>query len=236
MPPYAELSTPSLLDKDETEVYFEGIELEAEEKNGKLLTRILSMEDSDILHKHRVNPLLLSRKLEKELEEDDDLDPLGTWLSCGGCQLPVAYKEEPLLKSAMRRTPSSSSSVPRSVSFTSLEIREYTMTLGDHPSASSGPPVTLDWTYHSKETRDLDQYEQARGPKRRRKQLKLSLAQREALLVRKGFSMMELKEAWQRSLEVRKQRYETVMQSIVSTKMEEAWQSACRKFWRMFDV
>jgi hypothetical protein len=52
------------------------------------------------------------------------------------------------------------SNMKKSVSFNCLHIREYPVILGDHPSTSSGLPVTLDWnSIHSYDI-PVDQYEQ----------------------------------------------------------------------------
>ena len=55
----------------------------------------------------------------------------------------------------------------RNVSFSHLQIREYAITLGDNPSVSSGPPVTLDWAYDPQETTaPVEAFEAVRGPRR----------------------------------------------------------------------
>ena len=55
----------------------------------------------------------------------------------------------------------------RNVSFSHLQIREYAVTLGDNPSVSSGPPVTLDWAYDPQETTaPVEAFEAVRGPRR----------------------------------------------------------------------
>jgi len=55
----------------------------------------------------------------------------------------------------------------RNVSFSHLQIREYAITLGDNPSVSSGPPVTLDWSYDPQEkTAPVEAFEAVRGPRR----------------------------------------------------------------------
>ena len=51
-------------------------------------------------------------------------------------------------------------SMKRNVSFHKIEIREYQRTLGDNPSVSSGPPVTLDWKYNpNHHILNVDDYE-----------------------------------------------------------------------------
>lgn len=137
-------------------------------------------------------------------------------------------------KSAMRTR--GSISTARSVSFNSLTVREYDLTLGDHPSSASGPPVQLNWQHKAENTMPLDDYEQMRQPRRKRRQLKMSFQEREQLLQESGFTMDELKNAWMNSLKVRQQRYETVMTGSLTTKMEEAWESTCRKFNRLFTL
>jgi hypothetical protein len=122
----------------------------------------------------------------------------------------------------------------RSVSFNSVTVREHDVTLGDHPSSASGPPIQLDWKLKNESTVDLDRYEENRQPRRKRKQLKMSFQEREEILQSSGFTVDQLKDAWMESLKVRQQRYETLMMGNLTTKMEEAWESACRKFNRMF--
>lgn len=145
--------------------------------------------------------------------------------------LPISPK-----KSALKKNHEVAGNVGRNVSFSNLEIREYSMTLGDHPSARSGPPMSLDWEYTPKsEIVALDAYERARQPRRGRKRLRMSLLDRENILVKqKGFSYSEIKDAWAEALEVRKQRLETIRRSPQSEMMDEAWESTSRKFLRLF--
>lgn len=106
----------------------------------------------------------------------------------------------------------------------------------DHPSSASGPPVQLDWECKKESVVDLNKYEHERQPRKTRRQLKMSFQEREQILQSKGYSMDELKNAWMESLKVRQQRYETIMTGSLTTKVEEAWESACRKFNRLFTL
>jgi hypothetical protein len=117
-----------------------------------------------------------------------------------------------------------------------LVHRCFTKILLDHPSSASGPPVQLDWEHKHESVVDLDKYEEERQPRKTRRQLKMSFQEREQILQNKGYSMDELKNAWMESLKIRQQRYETIMAGSLTTKMEEAWESACRKFNRFFTL
>lgn len=109
-------------------------------------------------------------------------------------------------------------SMTRSVSFSSIEIKEFKMTLGDHPSAVSGPPVRLDWNAKPmiESVVSLDEFEQMRKPlRRKRKQLKLTNHQRkEILLNEQGFTADEVNNAWKEALQIRQQRYETLQRGV----------------------
>ena len=122
--------------------------------------------------------------------------------------------------------------------FKDVNIREFKMTLGNHPSATSGPPVMLDWeTRPASNVMKLEDYERAREPRRNRRQLKLSLQQRHIILVKeRGFSFEEVKGAWKEALAVRKQRQTTLDRGLAMMKWDELWESTCRKLNRLVDV
>mmetsp|Transcript_6998 Transcript_6998/g.9380 ORF Transcript_6998/g.9380 Transcript_6998/m.9380 type:complete len:214 (+) Transcript_6998:22-663(+) len=53
-----------------------------------------------------------------------------------------------------------------SVSFSAVEIREFEIQIGDNPSVSSGPPLTIAWDHFNEAKVDIDTYE-ANCPQRR---------------------------------------------------------------------
>lgn len=141
-------------------------------------------------------------------------------------------------RNGSRSSPGSSSSLKDlSVQFKEVDIREFNMTLGNHPSATSGPPVMIDWDSPPKTAvLPLEKYEEARQPRRNRRQLKLSLQERHNILVKeKGFSFEEVKGAWQEALEIRKRRKETLERGLALMKWDEVWESMGRKFSRLVD-
>jgi hypothetical protein len=58
-----------------------------------------------------------------------------------------------------------------SVAFSSVVIREYDQTIGDNPSVSYGPPISLDWEYTQLQTVTLEHYEAHRPPRRSMRQM-----------------------------------------------------------------
>ena len=88
-------------------------------------------------------------------------------------------------------------STKSNVSFTTIEVREHAMILGDGPSASGGPAVELDWNSQSESTMDLNEYE---ASKLKRKpssypQLMIPGSFRTAILLESGYTMTEVEEA-----------------------------------------
>ncbi|KAL7493372.1 hypothetical protein ACHAWT_002403 [Skeletonema menzelii] len=84
----------------------------------------------------------------------------------------ATFQGRPLKKSSHRSSlrsshasiaSNTSPSMRRNVSFSSLEIRSYGITLGDTPMLK-GPPISLDWSNHtSTEVHDIENYEKIRS-------------------------------------------------------------------------
>lgn len=66
------------------------------------------------------------------------------------------------------------SSLAKTVVFDHVEIRFYDQTIGDNPSTSSGPPITLDWRYDEEDIIKIDDYECGRPRRRNSAELHLS--------------------------------------------------------------
>lgn len=100
--------------------------------------------------------------------------------------------------------------VQRTVSFSSLSIREYPPALSDNPSCSYGPPVQLDWDHEAEQTHHIDHYEQSRMPRRESHELLLSYYDRRYLLLKKaGYSKREVRETMKEVERVKRERMMT---------------------------
>ena len=127
----------------------------------------------------------------------------------------------------------------RSVSFSSVDIKEFNMTLGDHPSATSGPPVMLDTEPTASRVVSLDDYEELRSHTRRksRRQLKLSRNDRNGILVHeRGFTQEQVNQACIESMKIRLQREETLQRSSLLSAFDDLFETVNSKYNIVSDV
>ena len=119
-----------------------------------------------------------------------------------------------------------------SVSFAQVQIRCYEQTVGDNPSVSYGPPITLDWDYEQMEPINIDAYEDARGKRRSLRQMVLSYYHRRNVLSwQYGVSDDELKVAKKQANKIKFER--AVTQAFLPVMgLENAFESAGRKVRR----
>lgn len=213
-------------------------EIEIEHISGQRCSISYSSDDSEIPRSRsfvkRQNSFV--EETDFDVEEDDSFEDTVYFTLSNLCSSEsyLTSLPKPALKKANKTLPAVGAA--RSVSFNSVQIREHDVTLGDHPASATGPPVQLDWKPKNESTIDLEQYENSRQPRRRRRQLKLSFQEREEMLSSSGFTVDQLKNAWMESLKIRQQRYETVTKGSIASKFEEMWESACRKFNRFWTL
>jgi hypothetical protein len=109
----------------------------------------------------------------------------------------------------------------KTVSFTTLEQREYPICLGDNPAGIWGVPISMDWDYSSEVTLCLDDYEQHRPPTRQRTELRLPAEYRWDMLVETGYAKGEIRHAIQVTDQIRWRRMRTAKRSVVLGSVEE---------------
>lgn len=101
----------------------------------------------------------------------------------------------------------STSSTASSVRFTSVTVREYTMTLGDHPEVRRGHPVALGWEYDEYKPVPVDQFEVNHPMRRPLARLRISPEKRlEYLRNQCGVPWCDLKAARQEIVRTQKRR------------------------------
>ena len=106
---------------------------------------------------------------------------------------------------------SSGKKMNRSVSFVSVDVREYDRTVGDNPSCRLGPPLSLDWSYSKKyeQPKPFDEYELEREPQRVKHLSRLyvnKFNRKKVLSFNWGHSEEEMKSARQETKKLQRQR------------------------------
>jgi hypothetical protein len=92
------------------------------------------------------------------------------------------------------------------VQWSTIDVYSHEILLGDNPSVSSGPPLTISWMAHEHHPISIDDYEKSK-PERRRKVEMLSPRQRrEDLLISAGYNRSDLKAAGNEAAAIRQMR------------------------------
>ena len=89
-----------------------------------------------------------------------------------------------------------------SVSFSTIEVREFPVVIGDNPSCAMGPPLSIDWDPDCELSIDIEEFEHYRNGQgydccRRRKgdELRLDPEQRKCLVLNAGSSNHDIANA-----------------------------------------
>jgi len=127
------------------------------------------------------------------------------------------------------------------VTFSTLQIRTYETVLGDNPSCTGGPPLSIGWRYnpdHYDST--VDEYERKQdelygGPEIRPLDIDLVLhrSERESILMKMGYTQQDLAEAVRRLNKAKSKRRQTV-HNLPVTFLEEKAESFKRSVGRLF--
>ena len=113
------------------------------------------------------------------------------------------------------------------MSFDSVNVREYRVTVSHNPTVSSGPPVELAWSYNEHDSCDIDEFEAKRCHQRSANfvgEKKMTRLQREMLLRLHGASTKEINEASKQATVLRNERFKSaknVHKDAFHEKMEQ---------------
>ncbi len=124
----------------------------------------------------------------------------------------------------------------KGVRFNSVEVREYPRILGDNPSVSAGPPITLDWVHDRRSSVQLplEDWEKYREHDRRSKQeIRVPDYIRTDWLIDAGFSGDDLKRTVQEIEQARKDRKASITKSDFRDKTDVLTENVKRKFGRV---
>ena len=115
--------------------------------------------------------------------------------------------------------------------FGSVNIREYEMILGDNPSVTYGPPVTLDWVPVAESTFPVDEYEcQHYHPRKSYNDMCMNYYQRHHLCALAGYTPADIEITNKEVNKCKTNRFLTRMKNV---QLETALESALRKARRL---
>jgi len=122
----------------------------------------------------------------------------------------------------------------KNVEFKEIEVREYERTVGDNPSCSSGPPLTIGWKFWQRARTSVDWYEKARPARKSQFELVMPReARQEMLIVEWRISQAQIATAVRSNIRTKNQRRRTVNNLGRLNKLEEGLESLMRKLMRL---
>jgi hypothetical protein len=104
----------------------------------------------------------------------------------------------------------------RSVKFSTIEVRSHPMIMGDNPSVSSGPPVTIDWEHQDVEQFDVSDYEKSKPIKRSKREIIIPAHLRESSLRDQGYARSEIAQVGKEVNRIKKCRNASMSQHLFS--------------------
>mmetsp|Transcript_18666 Transcript_18666/g.26292 ORF Transcript_18666/g.26292 Transcript_18666/m.26292 type:complete len:792 (-) Transcript_18666:551-2926(-) len=122
------------------------------------------------------------------------------------------------------------------VRFNLIEIREYERILGDNPSCSSGPSVSIGWNYEKASLKripvdDYEYYRITRGSAD--EELVLTRQERVQILMDLGYTRAEIADAIRQNIRTKNKRRQTV-NNLAVMKFEEFVEVAGKKLSKIF--
>mmetsp|Transcript_51965 Transcript_51965/g.62592 ORF Transcript_51965/g.62592 Transcript_51965/m.62592 type:complete len:178 (+) Transcript_51965:101-634(+) len=108
------------------------------------------------------------------------------------------------------------------VTFNNIIIREYRRALGDNPSVTFGPPMSIGWEYGSERSISFEDHNEMRRKYNFGSGVKiLSRAEREDLLLLEGYQIKDLRNAVRDVMRTQRARRTTVNNYEIFTALEK---------------
>ena len=155
---------------------------------------------------------------------NDDEPPVAT----------LPYEETVLTTQSLRKTKGIAKQAPRRmkpsrrVSFSTVCIREYDRILGDNPSCSCGPSISIGWEFEDEEILPVDEWESWREMEREPERLVLCREEREDILLDLGYTHKDIAQAVRDIVKTKNKRRQTI-HNLRASGVEELVESAGRK-------
>jgi hypothetical protein len=132
-------------------------------------------------------------------------------------------------QSLRRQFGASKESENKKVHFSTIDLHVHRLVLGDNPSISSGPPLTIGWRSEFSTQLSVDEYEQHHPDRRGKYALQVPRSLREDWLKDEGYSRSEMKEAETSALVVKAHRTKAANQGVFLRAMAKSTESFLRR-------
>lgn len=148
--------------------------------------------------------------------------PFGSDDDASGHTVPVSAefseKATNLPKSCMKQSTALVFAPKKSVTFHNVQVREHEMILGDNPSVSCGPPLSITWNSHVSFEYTVDDYEKAHPTRRNKANMLVPRMVREEWLRNAGYARSDFVEMERVLFKIKKSRAASAVQreSVVS--------------------
>lgn len=144
--------------------------------------------------------------------------------------LVVSFQEEEMRAQQLLRVAAKKAAPRRkSVSFSTVCVREYERILDINPSCSCGPSIGIGWNYfNEEEILSVDEWESWRETEREPERLVLCREEREELLLSLGYNQKVIAQAVRDIIKLKNKRRQTI-HNLGASGVEELVESASRK-------
>lgn len=122
------------------------------------------------------------------------------------------------------------------VSFASVQVREYHRILGDNPSVSSGPPISMSWNYDQDSSGDctVDEWENKRYSERRSKsEMRVPQEVRTDWLIDAGYSVTQVRDVVHTIKKEKQEWMSSVNKSNLQDKADDMTEKVKRRLARL---
>lgn len=120
----------------------------------------------------------------------------------------------------------------RKVAFTTVHVRDYESILGDNPSCHDGPGIGIGWQYKKERVYGIDVFD-AKPGRRHGEELLLTREEREATLLKLGYTRKQLTGAILARLKIKHERQQTSAQNTQIQGFHEIIAGAGRQMNRL---
>eukprot|EP00581_Thalassiosira_minuscula_P007182 CAMPEP_0183706424 /NCGR_PEP_ID=MMETSP0737-20130205/3264_1 /TAXON_ID=385413 /ORGANISM="Thalassiosira miniscula, Strain CCMP1093" /LENGTH=196 /DNA_ID=CAMNT_0025933837 /DNA_START=368 /DNA_END=958 /DNA_ORIENTATION=- len=121
------------------------------------------------------------------------------------------------------------------VNFSSVTIREYPRILGDNPSVSSGPPITISWDYDADTSGrcTIDEWESKRdGERRTKNEFRVPEDVRTDWVLDAGYTLSQVREVLMSIQKEKRERRTSIEKSMLQDKADVVAESFRRRVAR----